>query len=114
VLSQLLSACCVLGVRCRFYVNSWSISCGVGWSVVCSIGSGVGRLRYFIFASTFFSHRVEGALAMMSLARAHRSASGVGTCCGSTVSRTSFFDLSSYDADIGLEASDHWGIFEMV
>jgi hypothetical protein len=51
---------------------------------------------------------------MTSLARALRSTSGVGTCRGSAVSRTSFFDLSSYDADIGLEASDHWEIFEVI
>jgi hypothetical protein len=50
----------------------------------------------------------------MSLARMLRSTSGVGICCGSTVSRTSFFNLSSCDADVSLEASDHWGIFEVV
>jgi hypothetical protein len=38
----------------------WSVSRGVGWSISCSIGSGVVRLHYFVFASTFFSHRVEG------------------------------------------------------
>jgi hypothetical protein len=89
----------------------WSITRRVGWSVSCSIGSGVDRLCYFIFASTFFSHRVEGTLATTSLARALRSTSGVGTCCRSAVSRTSFFDLSGCDADVGLEASNHWGIF---
>jgi hypothetical protein len=47
----------------------WSISRRVGWSVGCSIGSGIGRLHYFVFASTFFSHRVEGTLATTSLAR---------------------------------------------
>jgi hypothetical protein len=67
-----------------------------------------------LFRSSFFSHWVGGALAMMSLAWALRSASGVGTCGGSAISRTSFFDLSSCDADIGLEASDHWGIFEVI
>jgi hypothetical protein len=30
------------------------------------------------------------------------------------VSMTSFFDLSSCNADFGLEASDHWGIFEVI
>jgi hypothetical protein len=34
----------------------WSISRGVGWSISCSVSSGVGRLRHFVFASTFFSH----------------------------------------------------------
>jgi hypothetical protein len=76
-------------------VVCWGISHRVGWSVGCSIGSGVDRLRYFVFASSFFSHRVEGTLATTSLARTLRSASGVGTCCGSAVSRTSFFNLSS-------------------
>jgi hypothetical protein len=42
------------------------------------------------------------------------SASGVGTCCRSAVSRTSFFDLSGCNTDIGLEAPDHWGIFEVI
>jgi hypothetical protein len=30
------------------------------------------------------------------------------------VSRTSFFDLSSGDADVGLETPDHWRIFEVI
>jgi hypothetical protein len=64
----------------------WSISCGVGWSVSCSIGSGVDRLRYFFFASSLFSHQVEGTLAMTSLLRTLISTHGVGTCCGSAVS----------------------------
>jgi hypothetical protein len=71
------------------WVICWGISRRVGWSVGCSIGSGIGRLRYFVFASSFFSHRVEGTLATTSLVRVLRSASGVGTCCGSTISRTS-------------------------
>jgi hypothetical protein len=96
------------------WVVCWGISHRVGWSVGCNIGSGVDRLRYFVFASSFFSHRVEGALATASLARTLRSASGVGTCCGSAVSRTSFFNMSSCYADVGLEASDHWGIFEVI
>jgi hypothetical protein len=75
--------------------------------VGCSIGSGVDRLRYFIFSWTFFSHRVKGTLATTSLARMLRSASRVGTCCGSAVSRTSFFNLSSCDMDVCLEASNH-------
>jgi hypothetical protein len=37
-------------------VICWGISRRVGWSVVCSIGSGMDRLRYFVFTSTFFSH----------------------------------------------------------
>jgi hypothetical protein len=48
---------------------SWSISRKVGWSVSCSIGGGVDWLRYLVFASSLFSHRVEGTLATTSLAR---------------------------------------------
>jgi hypothetical protein len=95
-------------------VVCWGISQRVGWSVGCSIGSGVDRLRYFVVASSFFSHRVEGTLATTSLARTHRSASGVGTCCGSAVSRTSSFDLGGCNTDVGLEASNHWRIFEVI
>jgi hypothetical protein len=95
-------------------VVCWGISHRVGWSVACSISSGVDQLCYFVFASSFFSYQVEGTLATMSLARTLRSASGVGTCCGSAVSRTSFFDLSGCNADIGLEAPDHWRIFEVI
>jgi hypothetical protein len=92
----------------------WSISRRVGWSISCSVGTGVDRLRYFVFASSLFSHRVEGTLAMTSLARTLRSTHGVGTCCGSTVSRTSFFDLSSDDENVGLDMSDRWRIFEVI
>jgi hypothetical protein len=94
----------------------WGISRRFGWSVGCSTGSGVDRLCYFVFASSLFSYRVGGTLATMSLARTLRSASasGVGTCCGSDVSRASFFDLSGCNMDVGLEASDHWRIFEVI
>jgi hypothetical protein len=116
------SSCVVSWVRSDVCLNIGSIGCvvcrgisrRVGWSVGRSIGSGIDRLRYFVFASSFFSHRVEGTLATMSLTRVLRSASGVGTCCGSTISRTSFFNLSSCNANVGLEASDHWGIFEVI
>jgi hypothetical protein len=109
--------CVVDGVTCGIgRVVCWAISHRVGWSVGCSIGSGVDRLRYFIFTSSFFSYRVEGTLASTSLARTLRStfASGVGTCCGYAVSRTSFFNLSGCNADVGLEAPDHRRIFEVV
>jgi hypothetical protein len=46
-----------------------SISRSVCWSVSCSIGSGVDRLRYFVFTSSLFSHRVEGTLATTLLSR---------------------------------------------
>jgi hypothetical protein len=92
----------------------WGVSHRIGWSVGRSIGSRVDRLCYFIFASSFFIHRVEGTLATTSLARTLRSASGIGTCCRSTVSGTSFLDLSSYNRDIGLEAPDRWRIFKVV
>jgi hypothetical protein len=88
-----------------------NISHRVGWRVGCGVGGGVDWLCYFVFASTFFSHLVEGTLALTSLAR---TSSGVGTCCGFAVSRTYFFNLSSCDADVGLEAADHWGIFEVI
>jgi hypothetical protein len=51
---------------------------------------------------------------MTSLARTHRSASGVGTYCRSAVSGTSFFDLSGCNVDASLEAPDNWGIFEVI
>jgi hypothetical protein len=51
----------------------------ISWGVSWNISRGVGRLRHFIFASTFFSHWVEGTLATTLLARTLRSASGVGT-----------------------------------
>jgi hypothetical protein len=47
----------------------WSISRWVGWSIGCSVSSGVTRLHYFVFTSSFFSHRVEGTLATTSLTR---------------------------------------------
>jgi hypothetical protein len=84
-----------------------SVCCIISRRIDRSVGWSVDRLRYFVFASTFFGHRIEGTLATTSLVRALRSSSGVGTCYGSAVSRTSFFDLSSCDANIGLEASNH-------
>jgi hypothetical protein len=41
----------------------------------------------------------------MSLARIFRSAPGTRTCCESTVSRASFFDLGSSDANVSLKMS---------
>jgi hypothetical protein len=46
----------------------WSVSRKIGWSISCSIYSGVDRLRYFIFASSLFNNRVEGTLATTLLA----------------------------------------------
>jgi hypothetical protein len=64
------NGCIVSGITSSISQSvCWSISRRVGWSVSCSIGSGVDRLRYFIFASSLFSHRVEGTLATTSLAR---------------------------------------------
>jgi hypothetical protein len=85
----------------------WSVSHKVGWSISYSVGSGVDRLHYFVFASTFFSHRVEGTLSTTLLARTLRSTSGLGSYCGFAVSGTSFFDLSSGDVNIGLKTSYH-------
>jgi hypothetical protein len=92
----------------------WSISRWVGWSIGCSVSSGISRLHYFVFASPFFSHRVERTLATTSLSRALRSASGIGARRRSAISRTSCFDLSNRNTDIGLEAPDRWRIFKVV
>jgi hypothetical protein len=43
-----------------------------------------------------------------------RSTPGAGTCCGSTVSRTSFFNLSGGDTDVSLKTSYRWRIFKVV
>jgi hypothetical protein len=79
-----LSSCIMSWIRGGVPLDVGSVGCivgditsSIGWSVGCSISSGIGRLHYFVFASTFFSHRVEGTLAMTSLARTLRSASGV-------------------------------------
>jgi hypothetical protein len=47
----------------------WRISHWVGWSIGCSVSSGISQLHYLVFTSFFFSHRVEGTLATTSLAR---------------------------------------------
>jgi hypothetical protein len=47
----------------------WSIIRRIGWSIRCNIGSGVGRLHYFVFSSSLFSHGVERTPATMSLVR---------------------------------------------
>jgi hypothetical protein len=130
-----LSSCVVSWVRSDVFLNiggigcvvgdvtsgigrvvCWGISHRIGWSIGCSIGSGVDRPRYFVFTSSFFSHRVEGTLVTTLLARTLRSAfaSGVGTCCEPAVSRASFFDLSGCNTDVGLEAPDHWRIFKVI
>jgi hypothetical protein len=106
--------CIVGGVASISRGLCWSISRWVGWSVGCSVSSGTSRLHYFVFTSPFFSHWVKRTLASTSLSRALRSASGIGTCRGSAVSRTSFFNLSGCNTDVGLEAPDCWRIFEVV
>jgi hypothetical protein len=106
--------CIVGGVASISQGVCWSISRWVGWSIGCIVSSGISRLHYFVFTSSFFSHGVEGTLATTSLSRALRFASGIGARRRSTVSRTSFFDLSSCNTDIGLEAPDHWRIFKVV
>jgi hypothetical protein len=96
----------------------WSICQSIGyrvsWSINCSIGSVIDRLNHFIFTSSLFSHWLKGTLSATSLARMFRSTPGIKTCRGSTVSRASFFDLGNGDADVGLKASYHWRIFEVV
>jgi hypothetical protein len=120
-----LSSCIASWIWWRVSLDVSSIGCivcgiasgisrGVWWSIGCSVSSGVTRLHYFIFTSSFFSHRVKGTLATTSLARTLRSSSGIGTYCRSTVSRASFLDLSSCDTDVGLEAPDRWRIFKVV
>jgi hypothetical protein len=103
-----------------------SVDSSVGWRIGCSIvrrisgrdnrgvGSGIGRLHYFIFTSSLFSYRLKGTVAAMLLVRTFRSTSGVGACCRSTVSRASFFNLSGGDMDISLETSYRRSIFKVV
>jgi hypothetical protein len=50
----------------------------------------------------------------VSLARMFRSAPGIGTRHGSTISRSSFFNLGSGDADVSLKTSYRQRIFEVV
>jgi hypothetical protein len=128
-----LSSCIVSWVWSGVPLDVGSVGCvvddvdsGIGWgvcrgisyrvslSISCSISSGIDRLHHFIFSSSLFSHWLEGTLAATSLARMFRSTPKVGTCCGSAVSRTSFFDLCSGDANVGLEPSDCWRIFEAI
>jgi hypothetical protein len=92
----------------------WSISRTVDWRISCSIGSGVDRLHYFVFASSLFDYWAEGTLAPTSLVRTFRYTPEVGTCYRSAVSRTSFFDLCSGDANGGLEMLNRWRMFEVI
>jgi hypothetical protein len=62
--------CIVGGITSISRGICWSISRWVGWSIGCSVSSGISQLHYFIFASPFFSHRVERTLATTSLSRA--------------------------------------------
>jgi hypothetical protein len=75
-----LSSCIVSWVWGSVSLYVGSVSCVVNgiagnigrsvcWSITCSIGSGVDRLHYFIFASSLLSHRVEGTLTATLLAR---------------------------------------------
>jgi hypothetical protein len=54
--------CIVGGVASISWGICWSISRWVGWSIGCSISSGISRLYYFVFTSLFFSHRVKRTL----------------------------------------------------
>jgi hypothetical protein len=80
----------------------WSICCSIGWSICCSIGWSICWAAGLTSCST------------TSLVRMLGSASGVRTCLRSAVSRTSLFDLSGCNANVGLEVPDHWGIFEVI
>jgi hypothetical protein len=48
------------------------------------------------------------------LARMFRSTPGVGTCCGSAVSKTSFFNLGGGNTEVSLKTSYRQRIFEVV
>jgi hypothetical protein len=63
---------------------------------------------------SLFSHRLKGTLAAVSLVGMFRSTPGVGTRYGSTVSRASFFDLGSGDANVSLKTLYAGKIFEVV
>jgi hypothetical protein len=102
-----IASCISRGVWC-------SISRWVGWSIGCSVSNEVTQLHYFVFTSSFFSHRVEGTLATTSLARTLRSAYGIETCRKSTISRASFLNLRSCNTDVGLEAPNRERIFKVV
>jgi hypothetical protein len=120
-----LSSCIVSWVCDSVSLNVGSVSCVVGditdnvgssvcRGISCSIGSGVDRLHDFVFTSSLFSHGLKGTLAAASVVRMFRSAPRVRTCCGSTVSRASFFDLGSGDVSVCLKTSDRRRIFEVV
>jgi hypothetical protein len=113
VLLDVGSVGCIVGGIARGISRGvcWSVSRWVGWSIGYSVGSGISQLHYFVFASSFW---VEGTLATTSLARTLRSASGIGTCRRSTVSGTSFLNLSSCNTDVDLETPDCWRIFKVV
>jgi hypothetical protein len=96
------------------YGVGWSISCSVGWSFSYNVGCRIDLMHYFVFTLSLFSHWLKGTLAATSLARTFRSAPRVRACYGSAISRTSFFDLSDGDADIGLKTSYRRRIFEVV
>jgi hypothetical protein len=105
------SISCIIGdVTC-------DISGGISWRIGRSVGRGAGseidRLHYFVFASSLFSYRLKGTIAMTSLARVFRSALGVRACSRSTISSTSFFDLSGGDANMSLEAPYCRSVFEL-
>jgi hypothetical protein len=114
--SNIGSVSCVVGN----VTNSvgWSvcrgIGCRVSWSIGCSISSGIDLLHDFVFSSSLFSHGLKGTLAVVSAMRMFQSAPRIRTCCGSTISRASFFDLGRGDANVSLKASDRWRIFEVV
>jgi hypothetical protein len=59
-------ACIVSGIASGISLGIWwSISRWVGWSIGCSVSSGVTRLHYFVFTSSFYIHRVEGTIGVL-------------------------------------------------
>jgi hypothetical protein len=90
----------------------WGINCRVGWSISCSIAVGLTG------CTTSFSPCPSSATGSRGpgygVVGEDVSALGIGICCGSTVSKTSFFDLGSGDTDVSLKTSYLRRIFEVV
>jgi hypothetical protein len=120
-----LSSCILSWVCDDVSLNVGSINCVVGdvaSDIAEALAAGLtGALAAALAAgltgyttSSLFGHWIKGTLAATSLARTFQSTPGVDSCWGSTVSRTSFFDLSGGDTNIGLETSDRWRVFEVI
>jgi hypothetical protein len=69
-----------------------SVARSVGSWVGSLIGSGIDRLGYFVFTSSF-SYGLKGSIAATSLVRVLRPTPGVGGCSRSAVPWAPFFNL---------------------